>query len=333
MSRVLVTGSSGHLGEALVRRLQPETDVVAVDIRASSTTTHVGSIADALFVEDCMAGVSTVYHTATLHKPHVATHSKRDFIDTNVTGTLNLLESAVKQGVDAFVFTSTTSAFGEALRPAADAPAVWITEDTVAPSKNIYGATKNAAEDLCHLFYRQHALPCLALRTSRFFLEADDNPDTRASFPDANTKANEFLNRRVDLEDVVEAHLLAASHASRLPFQSLIISATSPFTQDDLTELRVDAPAALARRIPRYRGIYERLGWTLNPSLDRVYVNDRARRLLGWQPRHSFETVLDALQAGCDPRSAIARSVGAKGYHEQVFSDGPYPIEDPQNRF
>ncbi|MFK7955188.1 MAG: NAD-dependent epimerase/dehydratase family protein [Lysobacterales bacterium] len=328
MSRVLVTGSAGHLGEALVRRLQPEFDVVGADIQASPTTTHVGSVADGNFVKRCMAGVSTVYHTATLHKPHVATHSKRDFLDTNVTGTLNLLESAVNQGVEAFIFTSTTSAFGEALRPSAKSPAVWITEAIKAPSKNIYGATKIAAEDLCYLFYRQHALPCLALRTSRFFLEADDNAQTRAAFSDPNIKANEFLHRRVDLEDVVEAHLLAANKAPSLAFQPLIISATSPFTEGDLAQLRIDAPAVLAQRVPRYQAIYRELEWTMNPTLDRVYVNDRARNVLGWQPRHDFHTVLDALEAGRDPRSAIARSVGAKGYHDQTFPDEPYPVED-----
>ena len=59
-----------------------------------------------------MAGVDAVVHTATLHKPHVATHTRQDFVDTNITGTLNLLEEAVAAGVSSFVFTSTTSAFG-----------------------------------------------------------------------------------------------------------------------------------------------------------------------------------------------------------------------------
>ena len=46
-----------------------------------------------------MAGVQAVFHTATLHKPHVATHSRQDFVATNITGTLNLLEEAVAAGV------------------------------------------------------------------------------------------------------------------------------------------------------------------------------------------------------------------------------------------
>lgn len=120
--RILVTGSSGHLGEALMRCLRETTDdAVGMDVVASPFTDHVGSIADRAFVRCCMQGVDAVLHAATLHKPHVATHSRQDFVDTNITGTLNLLEEAVAVGTGAFVFTSTTSAFGDALTPAAGA--------------------------------------------------------------------------------------------------------------------------------------------------------------------------------------------------------------------
>ena len=94
--KVLVTGSAGHLGEALVRSLQDlQYEVVGLDILASPFTTHVGSIADRSCVRHCMKGVQAVFHAATLHKPHVATHRRQDFVDTNITGTLNLLEEAV----------------------------------------------------------------------------------------------------------------------------------------------------------------------------------------------------------------------------------------------
>src|SRR5204863_1087225 len=144
--------------------------------------------------------------------------SRQDFVDTNVTGTLNLLEEARSAGVVSFVFTSTTSAFGAALTPPAGAPAAWVTEEVRAVPRNIYGVTKAAAEDLCELFHRSHRLACLVLRTSRFFPEEDDDPATRRAYADGNAKANEFLHRRVDLEDVVAAHLLAAAKAPALGF-------------------------------------------------------------------------------------------------------------------
>src|SRR5262249_26820482 len=143
--------------------------------------------------------------------------------------TLNLLEEAVAAGVRSFVFTSTTSAFGAALTPPAGAPAAWVTEDVRPIPRNIYGVTKAAAEDLCELFHRSHRLACLILRTSRFFLEEDDNPATRLAYDDANVKVNEFLYRRVDLEDVVNAHLLAVEKAPLIGFGRYIISATTHF--------------------------------------------------------------------------------------------------------
>jgi UDP-glucose 4-epimerase len=177
---ILVTGSAGHLGEALMRTLRAAgRPVLGVDLKPSPWTDRVGSIGDRDFIQSCMGGVRTIIHAATLHKPHVATHSPQDFIDTNLTGTLVLLEAAVAAGVEAFVFTSTTSAFGAALTPGANQPAAWVTEDVVPIPRNIYGVTKVAAEDLCQLFHRQHGLPVIVLRTSRFFPEADDNASVR----------------------------------------------------------------------------------------------------------------------------------------------------------
>src|SRR5437867_706869 len=141
--RILVTGSSGHLGEALVRTLRTtKHEVIGVDIRHSHFTDKVGSIVDRNYVKRCVRGVDAILHTATLHKPHVITHSRQNFVDTNITGTLNLLEEAVSAGVSSIVFTSTTSAFGGALTPPSEAPATWVTEDLVPIPKNIYGVTK-----------------------------------------------------------------------------------------------------------------------------------------------------------------------------------------------
>jgi UDP-glucose 4-epimerase len=325
---ILVTGSSGHLGEALMRTLLARGDrAIGLDLTSGPFTQQVGSIVDPACVTRCMRGVRTVLHTATLHKPHVATHSRYDFVATNITGTLNLLEEAVKAGVDTFVFTSTTSAFGGALTPARGAPATWIDETVVPTPKNIYGVTKTAAEDLCELFHRLYTLPCIVLRTSRFFPEPDDDPVVRDTYDDTNVKINELLYRRVDLEDVVSAHLHAMTYARAIGFGRYIISATTPFSRDDLLELRSNAPAVVERYVPQYRDVYCRLGWRMCPGIHRVYVNDRARRELGWQPRYDFGRAITLLENHEEPRSALARAIGAKGYHAKVFEETPYPVE------
>jgi UDP-glucose 4-epimerase len=327
--KILVTGSAGHLGEAMVRALRDlQHEVVGLDILESPFTTHVGSIADRSCVQRCMRGVQAVFHAATLHKPHVATHGRQEFVDTNITGTLNLLEEAVAGSVESFIYTSTTSVFGDALVPPQGAPAAWITEEVTPVPKNIYGVTKAAAEDLCELFHRNQHLACIVLRTSRFFPEEDDNLQVRNNYCDANAKVNEYLYRRVDMEDVVSAHLLAAQHAAAIGFRKYIISATTPFRPSDLAELRFHAPGVVRRRVPEYEAEYVRRQWKMFPSIDRVYVNERARKELGWRPRYDFNAMIDRLKRGDDVRSPLAQLVGSKGYHAEVFTDGPFPVEE-----
>jgi len=313
---LLVTGSAGHLGEALVRELRRVGDPVrGVDRIASPFTDVVGSIVDRDLVARAMDGVTAVVHAATLHKPHVATHDRRAFVDTNITGTLNLLDAAVAAGVRAFVFTSTTSTFGDALVPPPGAPAVWITEQVSPVPKNIYGVTKVAAEDLCALAHRNQGLACVVLRTSRFFPEVDDDPAARSAYADANLKVTEYLHRRVDVEDVVSAHLCALERAAAIGFARYIISATTPLTPADAAELRHDAPAVVSRRVPAWREVYARHDWRLPSSIDRVYDNAKARAELGWQPRHDFAAILERVRDTGDPRSPLARVLGQKGYH------------------
>ena len=325
--RILVTGSAGHLGEALMLTLRhSEHEAIGLDIKSAPATQRVGSITERDFVRRCMQGVDAVLHTATLHKPHVASHTRQAFVDTNITGTLNLLEEAVAAGVKSFVYTSTTSTFGHALTPPEGAPAAWITEDVVPIPKNIYGVTKLAAENLCELIHRTTQLPCIVLRTSRFFPEDDDNAGLRQAFDGANLKVNEFLYRRADIEDIVSAHLLALEKAPALGFGRYIISATAPFNPADLQQLRVDVPAVVRRYAPGYEAEYRRRGWLMLPTIERVYVNELARAQLGWQPRYNFNSILARLQAGDDFLSPLARAVGSKGYHAKVFTEGPYPV-------
>jgi UDP-glucose 4-epimerase len=321
--RILVTGSAGHLGEALIRTLRGSGhDVVGLDLLDSPYTDVTTSVTDRAGVRAAMGGADAVVHTATLHKPHVTSHPRQAFVDTNVTGALVLLEEAVAAGVGAFVHTSTTSAFGRALTPGEGVPAAWITEDVVPRPRNIYGATKVAAEDLCELVARDHGLPCLILRTSRFFPEQDDTEQLRRRYADDNIKVNELLYRRIDLSDVVDAHVAALAAAPRIGFGRYVVSATTPFAPGDLAELRRNAPAVVERLFADYPEVYARLGWRMFPAVDRVYVNDRARAELDWEPRYDFRHALDLLRAGQEPRSTLATSVGAKGYHP--VPTGPY---------
>lgn len=323
--RILVTGSSGHLGEALMRVLPGRGhEVIGFDIVDSPFANRVGSVTERGVVRRCLDGVDAVVHAATLHKPHVGSHGRQQFVDTNITGTLNLLEEAVAAEVSRFIFISTTSTFGMALVPAAGEPAAWITEDVPPIPRNIYGVTKTAAEAVCQLIAQDHKLPVLILRTSRFFPELDDHDDVRSAYPNLNLKVNELLHRRVDLEDIVDAVELALDKAPSIGFGRYLITATTPLGAEDCGAAREDLPALVRRAYPEYEAIYAGRGWQMFPSIDRIYVNERARRELGWKPRWDFGYALRRLAAGEDPRSDLARAIGAKGYH--VESTGVYTV-------
>jgi UDP-glucose 4-epimerase len=324
---ILVTGSAGHLGEAITRTLLAHGQLVrGIDIKPSPFTNAVGSITDQAFVRGHLSDVTAVIHCATLHKPHVETHSAREFIDTNITGTLILLEESVRAGVQSFVYTSTTSAFGSALTPPAGQPAAWVTESTISIPRNIYGVTKSAAESVCELVHRRDGLPVLSLRTARFFPEPDDDPAIRSAYSAANVQVNELLYRRADIEDVVNAHVLAVERAPSIGFGRYIISATTPFTTNDLLDLRQAMPNVVRRHVPEVDAVFAERGWQMFAGIDRVYVNDLARRELGWQPKYDFAYAIAQLRAGHDHRSELARTIGVKGYHAAEFANGVYPF-------
>lgn len=290
-------------------------DAVGLDVLPGPHTDVIGSVEDRRVLRRALGGVDAVIHTATLHKPHVATHAKDAFVAVNVRGTLAVLEEAAAAHVGSVVFTSTTSAFGRALRPGPGRPAAWIDESVRPVPRNVYGATKVAAEDLCELVHRDTGLPVVVLRVARFFPEPDDDPAVAAAWDPVNLQVNELLHRRVDLADVVTAHLLALERGPDLGFDRFVVSAPTPLRPADLDEISSDAAAVVARRCPGAADAYAALGWRLPRTLDRVYDSSRARDLLGWRPDHDFAAALARRLGGGDHRSDLAVAIGSRGYH------------------
>ncbi|MER8591672.1 NAD(P)-dependent oxidoreductase [Mesorhizobium sp. M1182] len=301
--RILLTGSSGWLGSALAPRLRAlGHDVTGLDPAPSSETRIVGSVADRDLVMRAVEEnrIEAIIHSGALHKPDIERHRNEDFVETNVRGTLNLLDAAAAFGVQRFVFTSTTSLMiSESIRTGFTGgarKAAWLTEDMSPEPRNIYGVTKLSAEQLCRLNHLQFGLPVIVLRTARFFPEADDMAHVIEQ-SDANTKANELLFRRLTVEDAADAHIAALEKAPQLGFDTFIISAPTPFQPEDCAALIADAPSVVARYFPDYPALYTKKGWTMFSSIDRVYDASRARDRLGFVCKTSFADVLAGLEA------------------------------------
>jgi UDP-glucose 4-epimerase len=277
--KILVTGSSGRLGSAIADALISEDEVIGLDRVPGPRTTILCDVADRAAVARAMDEVDAVIHTASLHAPHVGKVPEERFRKTNVTGTRNLLESAVKHRVRRFVYSSTTSVYGHAME--SRDRAVWVTEDLQPQPRDIYDTTKLAAEELCRRASDRHEMTCLSLRVSRFFAQ------------DPRLVAIYRLYRGVDLRDAVAAHLLAL-RADISGYDVFNVSAQSPFCDDELAELRSNAPAAIMRHYPSAQTQFAARGWDLPQSIDRVYVVAKAQRLLGYRPRFNFPEHLSA---------------------------------------
>ncbi|MEL6687982.1 MAG: NAD(P)-dependent oxidoreductase [Pseudomonadota bacterium] len=298
---ILLTGSSGWLGRHVAPMLRARGDqFIGLDPAPGDWTTHIGSVADretvrSIFEETDITGV---IHAGALHKPDIVRYPQKAFIDTNVTGTLNLLEEASTRNIP-FVFTSTTSLMAsQAIRDETSDVAVWMDESfgPIEP-RNIYGVSKLSAEALCRQHHLTKGLNVIVLRTSRFFPEDDD---THHSLSGPNMKMNELLNRRATVADMARAHLCALDQAPQIGFGLYIVSAPTPFSRSDIMMLNRDAAAVIRGYHPDVTRLYDQKGWQLPTTLGRVYDGRRITRNFGFSYETDFGSALTAMMRG-DP--------------------------------
>jgi len=174
MACILVTGADGFIGSHLVEALVREGHSVRAFVLYNSFNTwgwldHVsdsmmsnvdvfaGDIRDPNGVRTAMRGCDVVYHLAALIAIPYSYHSPDTYIDTNVKGTLNVLQAAHDLAVDRVVHTSTSEVYGSA-------QFVPITEEHPLQGQSPYSASKIGADQLAYSFYTSFDLPVCTVR-------------------------------------------------------------------------------------------------------------------------------------------------------------------------
>jgi nucleoside-diphosphate-sugar epimerase len=278
--KILVSGSSGQLGSAIIDLLEKKYEVIGLDVIAGPKTSLVGSINDWQLLKSIGKNLQAIIHPASLHAPHVKQFDRAKFVEVNVQGTLHLLELAKLYQIPQFIYTSTTSIYGQAL--ANPQEAVWVSENLHPQPRDIYDITKLAAEQLCEDFYRSEGLRAACLRVGRFW----DEP--------LADKVFYRLYRGLDVRDAAQAHLLALENQT-IGFEVFNIAAQSIFDESETKALKTNALEIISQKIPHLIQYFQEQNWPISHSIDRVYAIEKAKKILGYTPQFNIQAMLEEL--------------------------------------
>lgn len=278
MAKILLAGGSGDLGRVLAPLLVQRGDVpVAFDIRPFPTDTAryvPGSILDLDALGEAMSGCDIVVHIAAWHGIHLVRGQKDvfDFWELNVTGTFYVLETAVRHGVNQFIFISSTS---------------------VSAWPDVYGSSKLLAEEVVRTYTARHGLNAITLRPRAFIPHWN-----RETYSDYIEWANWFWGGAVHIDDVAQAVLQSIDLLTTRILEeppTLTVDGAYEYTAADLAQWDTDGPGStFARVYPGYGELVQRHG--LDPARKpRPLDISETRRWLGYAPRYSLRSLLDEL--------------------------------------
>lgn len=159
MKKIAVIGSKGFIGSHLVEMLKArEHEVVEIDLPG----VDICCLGD-LLMNDSLSGVDVVYHLAVLPLPACGS-SPRNCVETNIMGTVNVMEAAKKYGVKRVIYASASSVYG-------DPEKLPVKEDDPKQPVTLYGASKLASENIIHTYSRNFDLTCGIFRFTNVYGE------------------------------------------------------------------------------------------------------------------------------------------------------------------
>ena len=296
--KLLITGADGfigsHLTEALVR--------AGYDVRAfvlynsfnswgwldhcNDVKGHfevfAGDVRDPNGVRTAIRGCDTVLHLAALIAIPYSYHSPDTYVDTNIKGTLNVIQAARDLGVEKVVHTSTSEVYGTARF-------VPITEDHPLQGQSPYSASKIAADQLAYAFYSSFGLPVVIVRP---FNTYGPRQSARAVIP---TIITQIANGKRSIK-------LGAVHPTRDfnyvldTVHGFIAAMKSQKGVGEVINIGSNFEISIGDTVRTIAGL---MGADLNiikdekrlrpekSEVERLWANnDKARELLGWQPEY-----------------------------------------------
>ena len=296
--KILVTGAGGfigsHLTEELVRQGHDVRAFVLYDSQGSwgwldhadpkmrgQFEVFAGDIRDPLSARAAVAGCEAVMHLAALIAIPYSYLAPHSYVDTNVTGTLNLLQAAREEGVRRFVHTSTSEVYGTARR-------VPISEDHPLQPQSPYSATKIAADSLALSFHHSFGLP---VTVARPFNTYGPRQSTRAVIPTIITQVAAgqreirlgALRPTRDFNYVLDTvgGLIAAMQHDAPAGDAINIGSNFEISIGDAAQIIaavMGVKIALVEEAERLR--------PANSEVERLWAdNAKAERVLGWKPR------------------------------------------------
>jgi dihydroflavonol-4-reductase len=317
MAKTLVTGGTGFVGLHLARELARRGDDLRLLVREGSNTEPLdgidwepaqGDVTDRDSVRRAMSGVERVFHVA--GTTSMRTRSRDHVFEVNVGGTRNVMEEALRAGVQRAVLTSSSSAVGAAQ------PGGTVDEDQPFNIGRLGVAYINSKHDAELVSMRMAAKGLSVVIVNPSFVLGPDDPNPSGT---SNALVRRLLLRRipgyldgainiVDVRDVAEGHVLADERGE--------VGERYLLTGRNFTLQRLFADLSRIAKVPpppvRMQGrlvlawveMVERLGLPIPTSPDEVrsgtqwftYRNDKARTQLGWEPRPHEETLEDTVR-------------------------------------
>ena len=306
MDKCLVTGAGGfigsHLTEALVRSGREVRafvhynsfnswgwlDFVEPEVQ-KSVDVFAGDIRDPHGVRTAMEGCSTVFHLAALIGIPFSYHSPHTYVETNVLGTLNVVQAALQLAVERVIHTSTSEVYGTAIT-------VPISEGHPLQAQSPYSASKIGADQIAISFYNSFGLPVSIIRP---FNTYGPRQSARAVIP---TIISQIASGKTELElgslhptrdfnyvqDTVGAYLAIADADASI---GEVMNVGNGF------EISIGETAQLIARLMGREVVLATDQQRLRPEKSEVNRlvadNSKAREKTGWRPRYGLASGLE----------------------------------------